>query len=591
MNWFPTNITEMSKLGWTECDFIFISGDAYVDHPSFATALLSRWLEAHEFKVGILAQPDINDIENFRLLGRPKYGFLINSGNMDSMVNHYTANKRLRRSDSYTPDGQIGKRPDRAIIRYTTMAKQAYKNIPTIIGGIESSLRRFSHYDYWSDKVRKSILLDSKASLLVYGMAEYTLLHIANRLRDGQDINDLIDIPGTVYRQTQLPNIDSSVLLPSFEEVTSDKRKYAESTKIQYYNQDPIWGKTLIEQAGSQYVVQNPPSIPLKTKELDKIYNLKYFRLPHPCYGNQKIPALNEVKFSLTRNRGCYGSCSFCAIVFHQGKIVQTRSDSSLQSEVDEFVAHKDFKGVINDVGGPTANFTGPSCDKQLTKGTCYGKNCLYPTMCKHIKKDNKPFIQTLTKLRNRNEVKKVYVRSGIRYDYLKDEMDSIRDFSNHHISGQLKVAPEHCSKAVLDLMGKPSINVYNDFKQQFTKINTKKKQYLIPYFISSHPGSTLEDALELALFLKSEGFVPDQVQDFYPTPGTISTCMYFTGIDPISGKSIHIPKGDKERKLQRALLQFHKKENKKLVIQALKMLNRRDLIGNGSQYLISPGR
>lgn len=592
-DFLPISKADMEKRGWDELDFLYIVGDAYVDHPSFGHAIISRVLESHGYKVGIVALPDWHKTDDFLRMGRPKLGVLVTAGNIDSMVNHYTASKKKRHDDSYAPGNRAGMRPDRATIVYCNRIKEAFGNIPILIGGVEASLRRFAHYDYWDDKIRRSILFDSRASILMYGMGEKQIVAIADRLRNGDDISEITDIPGTCYIASEY-DMNKSVLLPSFEECVESKRSYADSCRIQYYEQNPYIGKTLVQKHGDKFLIQNPPMPPLETDELDEVYALPYMKNYHPIYEKDGgIPAIQEVKFSLAANRGCFGSCNFCALAFHQGRIVTSRSDESLIREAKEMVKDKDFKGYIHDVGGPTANFRGPACKKQLKLGACKDKQCLFPKPCSNMEISHKKYLELLRKLRNIKGVKKVFIRSGIRFDYLINDTDDtfFYELCKHHVSGQLKVAPEHISDNVLKYMGKPENSVYNRFSEKFYKINEKigKKQYLVPYLMSSHPGSTLKDAINLAVYLKEHNINPQQVQDFYPTPGTISTCMFYTGLDPFTMKKVYVPKTPKEKHMQRALLQFRNPENYKLVYDALTKAGRTDLIGYQNRCLIRP--
>ena len=597
----PVNSDDLKQRGWNSCDFIIISGDAYADHPSFGAAVIGRLLEAEGFRVGIIPQPDWKDPENLRVLGRPGLAFLITSGNLDSMVNHYSSQKKRRRTDAYSPGGKCGLRPDRALIPYTAAAKQAYKGVPVILGGIEASLRRLSHYDYWSDKLRRSVLVDSKADLLVYGMGEKQMIEAAHRLAAGEDIKALRDIRGTVYRlggaQAEA-GIPGAQQLPDFASLTADKKRFAESFVIRYRNTDPVTAKTLTEPTDSQLVVQNPPAEPLSQQEMDRIYSLPYTRRAHPSYEEAGgIPALNEVEFSITANRGCFGSCSFCSLTFHQGRIIQARSSESILCEAELMTENPRFKGIIHDVGGPTANFYHPACKKQLTAGSCPDRDCLFPEPCPNLDLDHSGYLDVLRRVRGLEGVKKVFIRSGIRFDYLMAAVKAgntggeefLKELCGHHVSGQLKTAPEHVSRRVLKLMKKPANSVYRQFVDAFNDMNRllEKKQYIIPYLISGHPGSTLDDAVELALYLKKEGFIPDQVQDFYPTPSSLSTCMYYTGIDPFSGEAVYTARTHEEKTMQRALLHFHKRENRNDVIKALKKAGRTDLIGSGKNCLI----
>lgn len=593
-NFLPVNRKDMKDRGWDELDFLFISGDAYVDHPSFGHAIITRLLQSEGFKVGIIPQPDWNDINTFKVMGSPKLAVLISSGNIDSMVNHYTVSKRRRTEDAYSPGGEAGKRPDRADIVYSNKAREAFKNVPIILGGIEASLRRFAHYDYWDDKMRRSIILDSKADLLVFGMGEKSILEIANLLRYGKNIHDMKDVRGTCYVTDNIEGLKNYMLLPAYEEVSKDRIKYAESYRIQYEEQDAISGKTIVEPYGNRYVVQNPPPFPVTTAELDRVYGLPYTRKPHYMYDNKDgIPAINEVKFSISSHRGCFGGCSFCALNFHQGRTIQTRSHESILKEVKELVEDKDFKGYIHDVGGPTANFREVACDKQKTYGVCKKKQCLHPSPCKNLIVDHSDYLKLLREIRSIPGVKKVFVRSGIRYDYmLYDKNDEFfKELCKYHVSGQLKVAPEHISDRVLEKMGKPGRRVYDRFVKKYQDINKSlnKKQFLVPYLMSSHPGSDLHAAIELAEYIRDMGYNPEQVQDFYPTPGSLSTCMYYTGLDPRTMEKVYVPKSPHEKALQRALLQFRDPKNYKLVHEALVKAGREDLIGYDKKCLIKP--
>lgn len=589
MTFLPVTKEDMVARGWEQPDFVLVTGDAYVDHPSFGHAIISRVLESRGYKVAILAQPDWHSDEDFKRFGKPRLGFLISSGNVDSMVNNYSVFKRKRKNDSYSPGGEAGYRPDRAVIVYSNRAKEAYKDAPIILGGIEASLRRFAHYDYWEDKVRRSILLDSKADLLIYGMGERTIVEIAEALESGIPAKDITWIKGSAYRtkisENDLKPSKDVKILPAYQDILDSKSKYAESFKLQYINNDFISGKTLIEPYGNDIViVVNPPSEPLNTIDLDDVYELPYQGMNHPMYDAVGgVPAIEEVKFSIVANRGCYGGCAFCALAYHQGRIVQGRSKESIVKEAEFLTKRSDFKGYIHDIGGPTANFHSPACEKQQEFGICKNKECLYPEPCSNLIVDHKEYIDLLRSVRKLPGVKKVFIRSGIRYDYvMADESNEfLEEICEHHISGILKVAPEHISTRVLKRMRKPSGLVFEEFSKKYKEINEKlgKKQYLIPYLISSHPGSDLEDAIELALYLKKSGFVPDQVQDFYPTPGTLSTCMYYTGLDPMNGDEVYVAKDIKEKKLQRALLQYNKKDNWKLVKEALEKAGRTDLI------------
>ncbi|MCQ2546822.1 MAG: YgiQ family radical SAM protein [Clostridia bacterium] len=580
----------MNALGWEQPDFVLITGDAYVDHPSFGTAIISRVLESRGYKVAILAQPDWKSAEDFRRFGRPRLGFLINGGNVDSMVNNFSVFKNRRKKDAYSPGGRAGRRPDRAVIVYSNRAREAYKDVPVIIGGLEASLRRLGHYDYWEDKVRRSVLLDSKADILIYGMGEKAVVEIAEALESGLEARDITWIRGTCVRMKE---VGEGTMLPAFAQIAEDKDAYCRSFAMQYRSNDSINGRTLIEEyEGGIYVVQNPPQPPLSRMELDDIYALPYMRSYHPSYEKEGgVPAIQEVKFSITSNRGCFGGCSFCAITYHQGREVRSRSIESCVNEAKLMTCDPDFKGYIHDVGGPTANFRNPSCRKQLEHGMCGGKDCLFPKPCSQLDTDHSDYIDLLEAVRNVEGVKKVFVRSGIRYDYMLADWKKgrkgtsgeafLNQLCEHHISGILKVAPEHVSQNVLKYMHKPGADVFDRFTEEYAKANRRlgRKQYMIPYFISSHPGSTLDDAIELALYMKETGFVPDQVQDFYPTPGTLSTCIYHAEKDPFTGKPVYVPKTIKEKKMQRALLHFNKKENRKLVTEALETAGRKDLI------------
>jgi uncharacterized radical SAM protein YgiQ len=587
MSYLPITREEMHKRGWDQADFVLITGEAYVDHPSFGHAIISRVLENRGYRVAILAQPDWRSDKDFKRFGKPKLGFLISSGNVDSMVNNYSVHKRRRKTDSYSPGGKAGNRPDRAVIVYSNRAKEAYKDVPIIIGGIEASLRRLAHYDYWDDRVRRSILMDSRADLLIYGMGERAIVEVAEALESGLAIKDITWIRGTAYRAKLEEDFFKGInlqVLPTYQELVDSKHKYAESFKIQYRNNDHIIGKTLIEPYKDYSVVVNPPPKPLNTMELDDVYELPYEKSYHPIYDKLGgVPAIEEVKFSIAANRGCFGGCAFCAITYHQGRSVQGRSKESIVNEAESLTKRDDFKGYIHDVGGPTANFRSVSCKKQLRSGICVDRDCLFPEPCKNLELDHGEYIDVLRAVRNLPGIKKVFIRSGIRYDYvMKDEKSNfLEEICKHHISGILKVAPEHVSARVLKRMRKPPIEVFEKFADRYKRINERigKKQYLIPYLISSHPGSTLEDAIELALYLKKNRFVPDQVQDFYPTPGTLSTCMYYTGLDPLNGEEVYVAKDIKEKSLQRALLQFNKPENRKLVMEALTLAGRKDLI------------
>ncbi len=594
-DFLPISLTDMKKRGWDQCDFVFVTGDAYVDHSSFGPAIISRHLEAHGYRVGIIAQPDWKEESSIAVLGEPRLGFLVSSGNMDSMVNHYTVNKKRRSEDAYTPGGKAGKRPDYATVVYSNLIRRTYKKTPIIIGGIEASLRRLSHYDYWSDKVKRSILMDSGADLISYGMGEHSILEIADALASGLDVKDITFVPGTVYRTKEGTEIYDGVVLPSYEEVVADKRKYAESFMVQYENTDPFTAKPLVERyPGKVLVVQNPPAKPLTTQEMDDIYAYPYVGTYHPSYEKVGgVPAIREIQFSLTSCRGCFGGCSFCALTFHQGRIVQVRSHESIIEEAKQMTQHNNFKGYIHDVGGPTGDFRRPACDKQLEKGVCVKKQCLYPKPCANMKVTHKDYVALLRKLRALPKVKKVFVRSGIRFDYVMADRDDtfLKELCAHHISGQLRVAPEHVSDSVLHAMGKPGNQVYEAFLKRYAKVNrlTGKQQYAVPYLMSSHPGSTLKEAVELAEYVRDLGYMPEQVQDFYPTPATISSCMYYTGLDPRTMKRIYVPKSPREKAMQRALIQYRKPENYELVKEALLKAGRQDLIGFGEKCLIPP--
>lgn len=594
----PINKQDMEKRHWQQADFVYVIGDAYVDHSSFGPAIISRVLEAHGYKVAIISQPDWKDDKSITVCGKPRLGFLVSAGNMDSMVNHFTVNKKRRSMDAYTPGGETGKRPDYATIVYCNLIKRTYKDTPIIIGGIEASLRRLAHYDYWSDKLKRSILLDSGADILMYGMGEKSVVRVADALNSGIAASDITFVRGTVVKikdPTDFIDNQQAIMLPEYDELVSDKINYAKSFDIQYRNTDFYSAKPLIEKYGEKrYIVQNPPSEPLTTQEMDDIYELPYMNEPHYSYGKDGVPAIKEIKFSLTSNRGCFGGCSFCALTFHQGRIVQTRSHASLIKEAEAMTLDKDFKGYIHDVGGPTANFRAPACAKQFEKGACPNKQCLYPSPCKNLKADHSDYIKLLRELRSIDKVKKVFIRSGIRYDYVLADKDDtfLRELCRYHVSGQLRVAPEHITDHVLDLMGKPRANVYKEFSRRFDIINKKYKlnQFLVPYLISSHPGSTLDDAIALAEAVRDMGYMPEQVQDFYPTPSTISTVMYYTGVDPRNLKKVTVIRNPHEKAMQRALIQYRLPENYELVKEALIRCNRQDLIGfDKSKCLIAP--
>ncbi|MGB4660872.1 MAG: YgiQ family radical SAM protein [Mobilitalea sp.] len=594
-DYLPISKNDMEQRGWSQCDFVFVIGDAYVDHPSFGPAIISRVLESNGFKVGIIAQPDWKDAESMNALGEPRLGFLVSGGNMDSMVNHFTVAKRRRQTDAYTPGGEMGKRPDHATTVYCNLIRKQYKNKPIIVGGIEASLRRLAHYDYWSDKVKRSILLDSQADIVSYGMGEHSIVEIAEALESGIDIKDITFIDGTVFKAKDLESVYDAIQLPTYQEILDSKRKFAESFYTQYCNTDPFSGKRLVEKyKENEYIVQNPPSKPLTQAEMDHVYALPYMRDYHPSYEEAGgIPAITEVKFSLTSNRGCFGGCSYCALTFHQGRILQTRSHESILAEANQLIWENDFKGYIHDVGGPTANFRHTACEKQTTKGACINKQCLFPAPCKSLTIDHSDYLELLRKLRELPNVKKVFIRSGIRFDYLlADEDDTFfEELCEHHVSGQLKVAPEHISDSVLKLMGKPEIAIYKKFQTKFKEMNDKigKNQFLVPYLMSSHPGSTLKEAVELAEYLRDLGYMPEQVQDFYPTPSTISTCMYYTGLDPRTMEEIYVPRTPHEKAMQRALIQYRNPKNYDLVIEALRKADRMDLVGFHKSCLIRP--
>ena len=591
----PVSKADMEERGWWWYDFLLVTGDAYVDHPSFGTAVIGRVLEAEGYRVAVLAQPDWHSAEAFRAMGRPRLGVMIGSGNLDSMVAHYTAAKKRRSEDFYSPGKKAGLRPDHAVIVYANRAREAFPDLPIVIGGLEASLRRFAHYDYWDDKVRRSALADAGADILVYGMGEYATREIARRLKKKEPASSLTDIRGTAVLVSD-PSVCAydSLTLPSFEAVSSSMTDYADATRVEYEEHDPVRGKALIQQHGNRYLIVNPPAMPLSTEELDFVAELPYTRQYHPMYEPMGgVPAIEEVKFSVIHNRGCFGGCNFCSLAFHQGRMVTSRSHESVIREVTALTRFPDFKGYINDVGGPSANFRHPSCAKQLKYGMCAQKRCLAPTPCPNIDADHSDYLALLRKLRNIPGVKKVFVRSGIRYDYMLEDKNQafFAELVKYHISGQLKVAPEHCIDSVLDYMGKPHIGVYEKFMDQYRRLNDKysKEQYIVPYLMSSHPGSTLQDAVALAEYLNSKGRQPEQVQDFYPTPGTISTCMYYTGLDPITMKPVYVAKSYHEKAMQRALLQWKRPDKRKLVIEARKEAGREDLIGYGPKCLVRP--
>ena len=595
MRFLPVSRADMEERGIDQLDFVYVIGDAYVDHPSFGPAIISRLLESHGYQVGIIAQPDFRHAESIMALGEPRLGFLVSAGNMDSMVNHYSVAKKHRKVDSYTPGGEMGKRPDRAVIVYCNLIRQKYKHVPIIAGGIEASLRRMAHYDYWSDSLRRSILLESGADLVSYGMGERSIVAIADALDAGMPVKDITYIPGTVCKVRSLDEISDYTVLPDYESICKDKKKYAESFYIQYSNTDPFSGKRLVEPYSQNcFIVQNPASEPLTMEEMDQVYDLPFQRTWHPMYDAAGgIPALSEVKFSLVSCRGCFGGCSFCALTFHQGRIIQARSHESLIKEAKLMIEEPDFKGYIHDVGGPTADFRAPACKKQMTKGVCPHKQCLFPEPCKNLRADHSDYIALLRKLRALPKVKKVFIRSGIRFDYVLADKKStfLEELCRYHVSGQLKVAPEHVSDPVLACLGKPKAAVYQEFCRQYKKMNERLglKQYLVPYLMSSHPGSTMKEAVELAEYCRDLGYMPEQVQDFYPTPSTISTCMYYTGLDPRTMTAVYVPKDPHEKEMQRALIQYRNPANRVLVREALLKAGREDLIGYGPKCLLRP--
>ncbi len=591
----PVCREDMQARGIKQFDFVYVIGDAYVDHPSFGHAIISRLLEAHGYSVGIISQPDWKRKESISIYGEPRLAFLVSGGNMDSMVNHYSVSKRLREKDSFSPGGIMGRRPDYATVVYGNLIRQTYKKVPILIGGVEASLRRLAHYDYWSNKVKRSILLDSGADILMYGMGEHSIVELAEALDSGLAVKDITFVPGTVYKTRKKEDIYDALFLPEFERVKEDKHAYARSFYLQYSNTDPFGGKRLAEAYPNEiYVVQNPPSKPLSQEEMDDVYSLPYMRTYHPSYEAQGgVPAISEVKFSLTSSRGCFGGCSFCALTFHQGRMIQSRSHDSIVEEARLLTREPGFKGYIHDVGGPTANFRFPSCEKQLTHGVCSRKQCLFPQPCRNLKADHKDYVTLLQKLRNLPGVKKVFIRSGIRFDYLLADKDRsfLRELCQYHVSGQLKVAPEHISDKVLEKMGKPKAAIYHQFVKEYENMNVRlgKKQYLVPYLMSSHPGSSLKEAVELAEFLRDLGYMPEQVQDFYPTPSTISTCMYYTGLDPRTMEPVYVAKNPHEKAMQRALIQYRDPRNYDLVKEALQKAGRTDLIGFEQHCLIPP--
>lgn len=594
-NFLPVNNKEMKERGWDQVDFVYVTGDAYVDHSSFGAAIISRLLESRGYRVGMIPQPDWRNEESIRVFGEPRLGFLVTAGNMDSMVNHYSVSGKRRQKDSYSPGGQMGLRPDMPTIVYSNLIRRTYKHTPIILGGIEASLRRMAHYDYWQNKVRRSVLMDSGADLISYGMGEHSILEIADALNSGIPVQELTYIPGTVYKCRDLSRAYDPIVLPSFEELQGSRKAYADSFAIQYKNTDPFTAKPLAESYGTKgYVIQNPPSRPLSQQEMDDVYDLPYTGKYHPLYEKDGgIPALEEVKFSLTSNRGCFGGCSFCALTFHQGRILQTRSHESILREAVRMTEDPDFKGYIHDVGGPTADFRQPSCEKQLTKGVCQNRQCLFPSPCKNLKVDHSDYVALLRKLRELPKVKKVFIRSGVRFDYVMADRNPefLRELVEHHVSGQLRVAPEHVSNQVLKFMGKPSHEVYESFLKAYDKVNQKtgKQQYAVPYFMSSHPGCTMKEAIKLAEYVRDLGFTPEQVQDFYPTPSTLSTCMYYTGIHPLTGEKVYVPRSPHEKAIQRALMQYKNPANRELVLEGLKIAGRMDLVGYGKQCLLRP--
>ena len=595
-DFLPISRADIERRGWDQCDFVYVIGDAYVDHPTFGHAIISRVLEDAGYRVGIISQPDWKNPASIRALGEPRLAFLVMGGNMDSMVNHYSVSKKRRKSDAFTPGGVIGKRPDHAATVYCNLIRRSFPRKPIIVGGIEASLRRLAHYDYWSDGMKRSLLLDAQADLLLYGMGERSIVEVAEALDSGLAVSDITYVRGSVYRTDSLENVYDGLTLPSYERLTADRKVYAESFYTQYCNTDPFTARRLVEPYEQEgcYVVQNPPQEPLSTAEMDHVYALPYMRAYHPSYESAGgVPAIEEVKFSLTSNRGCFGGCSFCALTFHQGRIIQTRSHEAILEEARQVIAQPDFKGYIHDVGGPTANFRHPSCQKQLTRGVCTNRQCLFPAPCKNLTVDHRDYLELLRKLRALPGVKKVFIRSGIRFDYLMCDKDDtfLREMVEHHISGQLKVAPEHIADPVLQMMGKPPNSVYRKFIEKYQKLNQQlgKKQFVVPYLMSSHPGSTLKEAIALAEYLRDLGYMPEQVQDFYPTPSTISTVMYYTGLDPRTMKPVYVPTNPHEKAMQRALIQYRNPKNYYLVREALEQAGRQDLIGFEKKCLIRP--
>ena len=596
-DFLPVTKKEMQQRGWDQVDFVYLTGDAYVDHPSFGAAIISRLLESRGYRVGIIPQPDWRKKESVQVFGAPRLGFLVSAGNMDSMVNHYTVSRKHRQKDSYSPGGEMGLRPDMPTVVYSNLIRQTYKHTPIILGGIEASLRRLAHYDYWENKVRRSVLLDSGADLISYGMGEHSIIQIAEALQSGLPIDEITFVPGTVYKCKDLSRAYDPVILPSYETVSSDKKAYAESFAEQYRNTAPFTARVMAENYGNRgYVIQNPPALPLSQQEMDDVYDLPYRNAWHPMYDARGgIPALEEIKFSLTSNRGCFGGCNFCALTFHQGRILQTRSHDSILREAEKMTKDPDFKGYIHDVGGPTADFRQPSCQKQLTKGVCQNRQCLFPKPCGNLTVDHTDYVSLLRKLRKLSGVKKVFIRSGVRFDYVVADKSPVflQELVKHHVSGQLRVAPEHVSNQVLHYMGKPSHEVYQQFLDQYEKANaaTGRKQYAVPYFMSSHPGCTIKEAVKLAEYVRDLGFTPEQVQDFYPTPSTLSTCMYYTGIHPLTKEKVYIPRDPHEKAIQRALMQYKNPANRSLVLEGLKMAGRMDLVGFGPKCLLRPER
>ena len=596
-DFLPVTKKEMQQRGWEQVDFIYLTGDAYVDHPSFGAAIISRLLESRGYRVGIIPQPDWRKKESVQVFGAPRLGFLVSAGNMDSMVNHYTVSRKHRQKDSYSPGGEMGLRPDMPTVVYSNLIRQTYKHTPIILGGIEASLRRLAHYDYWENKVRRSVLLDSGADLISYGMGEHSIIQIAEALQSGLPIDEITFVPGTVYKCKDLSRAYDPVILPSYETVSSDKKAYAESFAEQYRNTDPFTARVMAENYGNRgYVIQNPPALPLSQQEMDDVYDLPYKNAWHPMYDARGgIPALEEIKFSLTSNRGCFGGCNFCALTFHQGRILQTRSHDSILREAEKMTKDPDFKGYIHDVGGPTADFRQPSCQKQLTKGVCQNRQCLFPKPCGNLTVDHTDYVSLLRKLRKLSGVKKVFIRSGVRFDYVVADKSPVflQELVKHHVSGQLRVAPEHVSNQVLHYMGKPPREVYQQFLDQYERANaaTGRKQYAVPYFMSSHPGCTIKEAVKLAEYVRDLGFTPEQVQDFYPTPSTLSTCMYYTGIHPLTKEKVYIPRDPHEKAIQRALMQYKNPANRNLVLEGLKMAGRMDLVGFGPKCLLRPER